>query len=878
METIKRLLLLAIVMHFFYLSQAQTVQRGPYLQMATTSSIYIHWKTNSPTNTKVWYGDAPNNLASTLTVPGSRTNHEIHITGLSANTIYYYAVGNNGGQLEGGDDDHFFKTSPGSNSNATVKAWVLGNAGNDEDDQNDVRDGFYNFIGDENIDLMILLGDNAYEDGTDSEYQDYWFDGIYQEHIINSVMYSTFGNHDGGASESDEEEGPYYDIFNFPKNGQAGGQASGTEAYYSFDYGNIHFISINSYDIDRDVGEPMYDWVLDDVNNTNQDWIVAFFHYPPYTGNDNNSSDTHPKETDMRENFVPILEDAGVDLVLSAHHHSYQRSYLINGHHDVSATWDANTMGLDMGDGRENGNGAYFKDVGEVGTVYIVSGSAGGVGSNPAGYPAMYTSAQTLGSVYLEVTGLEMDVKFIDDNGNVDDYFTIQKDTPPTVNITSPSNNEYFPSPQEITISASANDNGYIDHVEFFVDNVLVGSDDSAPYSINWPIPGEGFYEIEAVATDNLNSTASSTIQIEVGDGSVCVSIQDGNSDVEEKTNGDMSMGSSDLELAEDEPHFQSIGLRFTGLNIPQGAVINSAYIQFTCDKNENINPCILDIYAEDSNSASAFSSNDYDVSSRPKTSTKVTWSPPNWINNGDAGPAQKTGDISAVIQEVVNRPGFVDNSPIVIIIDGVGMREAESYNGSVQGAPELCVNFELGAPLPIDLLNLRAEAQEQEIKVSWTTASETNNDFFTVERSKNGNDFEPIGKVDGNGTTTELSNYFYIDQNPDSGINYYRLLQTDFDGKTSSSSIVNATLKGDRFYNIYPSKVNNFITIEKTEKTNEDLVVSIQDLNGRIFQTVEFDSSDQKMEIRLKELPAGNYFLTISNGLSKEIFKFIKL
>ena len=308
---------LAILLPFSKNIDAQTVNRGPYLQMATTSSIYIHWRTNSSTDSKVWYGDDPNNLTSTLSIPGNRTDHVIHITGLASNTVYYYAVGNNSGQLEGGDADHYFKTSPFGNSNETVRAWVLGNAGNDSGDQEDVRDGFYNFIGDTNIDLMLLLGDNAYDDGTDSEYQDYWFDGIYQDHIINSVMYSTFGNHDGGASDSDEESGPYYEIFNFPKNAQAGGTASGTEAYYSFDYGNIHFLSINSYDIDRDVGEDMYDWVVSDLNSTNKNWIVAFFHYPPYTGNDNNSSDTHPKETDMRENFLPILEAAGVDLVLS---------------------------------------------------------------------------------------------------------------------------------------------------------------------------------------------------------------------------------------------------------------------------------------------------------------------------------------------------------------------------------------------------------------------------------------------------------------------------------------------------------------------------------------------------------------------------------
>ena len=103
---------LAFLCSFFPEINAQTIDRGPYLQLVTTSSIYVHWRTDSNTDSKVWYGDAPNNLTSVLNVSGSRMDHEIQITGLSPNTTYYYAIGDSSGELVGNDDDHFFKTSP----------------------------------------------------------------------------------------------------------------------------------------------------------------------------------------------------------------------------------------------------------------------------------------------------------------------------------------------------------------------------------------------------------------------------------------------------------------------------------------------------------------------------------------------------------------------------------------------------------------------------------------------------------------------------------------------------------------------------------------------------------------------------------------------
>ena len=107
----------------------QTIDRGPYLQSVSQESIYIKWRTDSSTDSKVWYGDSPSNLNLMITSGVNVTDHEILIEGLASNTSYYYAVGNNNGQMAGGDDNHYFLTSPDTSGNQIVRAWVLGDCG-----------------------------------------------------------------------------------------------------------------------------------------------------------------------------------------------------------------------------------------------------------------------------------------------------------------------------------------------------------------------------------------------------------------------------------------------------------------------------------------------------------------------------------------------------------------------------------------------------------------------------------------------------------------------------------------------------------------------------------------------------------------------------
>ena len=411
----------------------QDVIRGPYLQKATPNSIIIKWRTNLPTESRVYYGTRIgdfNNSVSDITL---KTDHELELTNLAPATTYHYLLANTRVVLLAADEDLYFKTPPPVGTKSDIKVWVLGDCGTADNNQRAVRDAYYNYIGTQHTDAILLLGDNAYESGTDAEYQRALFENMYEDKLKNSIMWSCLGNHDGYTADSRTQKGPYYDIFSFPTAGESGGVASGTEAYYSFDYGNIHFICLDSYETNRAVGSPMYNWCENDIQNTTQDWIVAFWHHPPYSKG-SHDSDTEGNLYEMRNNFVPMLEDNGVDLVLSGHSHSYERSYFINGHYDYSYTFNPvqHSVGKNgVGDGRLDGDGAYDKGSGinsvNDGAVYITTGTAGKISGGSLNHPAMFYSVNELGSCVLEVKGDQMNVKFIRENGTIDDYFTINK-------------------------------------------------------------------------------------------------------------------------------------------------------------------------------------------------------------------------------------------------------------------------------------------------------------------------------------------------------------------------------------------------------------------------------------------------------------------
>lgn len=409
---------------------AGAVTRGPYLQSMDHDSVIVRWRTEGPTPSRVWTGAAPGALNTITDDPALALDHEVLVSGLSARTTYSYAIGSPAtGMLAGDDADHHFTTNPAPGAVRPVRFWVLGDAGTGNASQEAVRDAFLGWSAGVDPDHILLLGDNAYNSGTDDEYQLGIFD-IYTDTLRRVPMWSTIGNHDGYSASSLTQTGPYFEIFSLPKNGENGGVASGTEAYNSFDIANVHLINLDANGSTRTPGSPMLTWLEADLAAATADWVIVSWHHPPYSRGSHNS-DSELNMVEMRQYVNPILEAWGTDLVLGGHSHSYERSYLVDGHYGLANTLDRPLMLLDEGDGNELSDGPYRKHGAGMnpnqGAVYVVAGSAGKVSGGALDHPVHHASINELGSLILDIDGDRLDAVFLDDAGNELDTFSIVK-------------------------------------------------------------------------------------------------------------------------------------------------------------------------------------------------------------------------------------------------------------------------------------------------------------------------------------------------------------------------------------------------------------------------------------------------------------------
>lgn len=446
----------------------ETVIRGPYLQKATPTSMTFRWRTDVATVGVVRYGSSPGNLAGGAVEASAVTDHEVTVTGLTASMQYYYSVGTPTGSLLG-DASTYFYTFPAEGTAKKTRIWALGDFGNNSARHTSVKNAFKNYVqnlGDPYIDLWLWLGDNAYNSGLDTEYQAYTFStdqGYGGDRFMKQTpIFATPGNHDY-ADNNDLRVNlniAYYNVVSHPTNAEAGGVASGTESYYSFTYGNIHVVSLDSdrYEDNADrtadvrfvETKPQVSWLKQDLaaaqRNTNIKWIIAFWHQPPYTKG-THDSDTEKQLRDVRMNLLPVLEQYKVDLVLCGHSHVYERSRLMKGHYGDAITFDRNTHNPADGSnakasGKFDGSANscyYFKSrtatVNE-GTVYVVNGHGGAPGghvtSGIAQWPhsAMEVAydSELGGSMYLEIEGGKLVAKMIAGDGSIQDQFTIIKD------------------------------------------------------------------------------------------------------------------------------------------------------------------------------------------------------------------------------------------------------------------------------------------------------------------------------------------------------------------------------------------------------------------------------------------------------------------
>jgi predicted phosphodiesterase len=387
------------------------IQRQPYLQMLTQNSIVIKWQSDTSEIGCVRYGDDKEVCEKEPT-----SYHHITLTGLTPSTAYPYQVISPSMSID--NNGRFFKTL--DNKSVDMQTiWVIGDSGKKGKDQDNVLNSMHHVKGDEKLDMWLLLGDNAYRSGTQKQFTKSLFKP-YKEQLKHLVPWALNGNHDA-------RRWAFYDIFEFPQEGESGGVASGTEQFYAIESGNVHIVMLDSHDGDTSKDGDMAKWLKKDLANVTKPWIIAAFHHPPYSDGghkSDNPMDSWGRMERIRENIVPILEEHGVDLVLSGHSHGYERSGLMHRHYGNSSTFDASKHLL------SKNKKHYCKNPERTafdGTIYNVMGSSSKLDRTTYKHPAMPFSFQSLGSLLLHVSPSTLSAQFIDDNATILDEYIIDK-------------------------------------------------------------------------------------------------------------------------------------------------------------------------------------------------------------------------------------------------------------------------------------------------------------------------------------------------------------------------------------------------------------------------------------------------------------------
>lgn len=421
---------------------AQSITRGPYLQVVTPTSVVVRWRTDQPTTGRVWFGTSANQLTNDVRESEPKNEHILTLTGLQPATKYAYAIGYDDKQLASGPD-YYVKTAVPTGDTRPLRFWVLGDFGSGNDNQKNVYQAYRNATATRPADLWVWLGDNAYWAGQEQDYQNHVFQ-VYPPTLRNTPVFITPGNHDYADSRTNFNI-PYYNLFSFPTQGESGGIPSGKKSYFSADYGNVHLISLDSQ-ANQDDGFRIYDttstqiqWLKRDLAASKLPWKIVIFHHPPYSkgGHD---SDTEEQMKLIRENLTPVLERYGVDLVLTGHSHGYERTYRLKGMTGLAKTFDKAKHVAESTTGRYDGspNSCPILTKG-AGTIYIVNGAGGQLGGRSGDFPhpgTVYNNLTMGGSMILDVTDNRLDAQLILSDGSVPDKFTILRNVNKTTALT----------------------------------------------------------------------------------------------------------------------------------------------------------------------------------------------------------------------------------------------------------------------------------------------------------------------------------------------------------------------------------------------------------------------------------------------------------
>ncbi len=293
-------------------AQDETIARRPYVQRVTDDAASILWTSvGDGESVEVWQ---PGTDARTLSAEDSATTflddatqRSVRVEGLEPFAVHCYQVVRDGEVVFGPTG---FRTAPAAGEPRAIDVMAFGDSGRGSAAQRTLRSQMDTVP----ADLIIHTGDVAYEDGTLGQFERKHFD-VYESLFQAIPFYPSIGNHDDVTANA----GPYREVFELPTNG---GTESDDERRYSFDFGPAHFVALDTCRIDEEQAE----WLEADLVATDRPWKIVYGHHPPYS-----SARRHGSSIRTRELIQPVLERQGVQLVLSGHDHTYERTEAIEG-------------------------------------------------------------------------------------------------------------------------------------------------------------------------------------------------------------------------------------------------------------------------------------------------------------------------------------------------------------------------------------------------------------------------------------------------------------------------------------------------------------------------------------------------------------------
>jgi hypothetical protein len=203
------------------------------------------------------------------------------------------------------------------------------------------------------------------------------------------------------------------------------------------------------------------------------------------------------------------------------------------------------------------------------------------------------------------------------------------------------------------------------------------------------------------------------------------------------------------------------------------------------------------------------------------------------------------------------------------------GLTAGDQLYIAIDGNAGAACGYDISAtntvPLPIELLSFDAKFnyEKQVVDLSWTTLTEINNDFFTIERTLDGKNYEVIAIVDGSGTINYVKDYGTVDESPYlNTISYYRLKQTDYDGKTTESALVAVSTKIIDDVVVLPNPVSDNAILNISSYQTQNIIIKMYDMTGKLLvnKYASLQEGQNNISLNLQNLAKGIYMLTISN------------